>query len=183
MITKELFAQGMGQLGGAFGREIDGPVTRTYYAVIGPKLTDEEWQAAVLATVASERFWPSPAVILEKAGRDAETLSQEAFRQVTDALNNHGGYRFLPAEISTAWDAATWAGIKAIGGLREITECTEQRWPGLVRKFCKAYQETLSPRPSITAGEADPKTKRLVSGAARQLSLVGGRDRQIKESE
>lgn len=175
MIDKNIFAEGMGQLGGAFGREIDEPVTRMYYAILSPVLTSEAFVAAVTNTVATERFWPSPAVILEKAGADIHAIAQRAFRVVVDGLNEHGGYRFLPASVSQSWDAATWAGIKAIGGLREITDCTERRWPGLVRDFCKAYTEALQPSKTLPHGQPQPQTKHLV---ARVVGSIG-RDAQL----
>lgn len=174
MIDKAVFAQGMGQLGGAFGREIDGPVSRMYYAILSPALDNEEFVRVVTETVKSERFWPSPAVLLEKAGKDEEGQSQLAFRRVADALNAHGGYRFLPAEISQSWDPATWAGIKAIGGLREITECTERRWPGLVRDFCKAYQDALKPRLQLVRDATQPAVAELVTSVSRDRQLPRG---------
>lgn len=160
MIDKAVFAEGMGQLGGAFGREIDGPVSRMYYAILSPALSNEQWVEAVTETVKTERFWPSPAVLLEKAGKDEESRSQLAFRTVADALNAHGGYRFLPAEVSQSWDAATWAGIKEIGGLREITECTERNWPSLVRRFTKAYQDALKPKLALVRDHPQPAVAR-----------------------
>jgi hypothetical protein len=178
MIDKQIFLEGMGQLGGAFGRVIDGPVQRMYYALLSPKMTNEQFVAAVKETASTERFWPSPAVILEKAGADAETQAQLAWRTITDALNAHGGYRFLPATVSQAWDAPTWAGLKAIGGLREITECTERRWPGLVRDFCKAYQDALQPQKTFPRDGLQPQAAQLIRTTT--LALVG-RDRAAGE--
>lgn len=168
MIDKAVFAEGMGQLGGAFGREIDGPVSRTYYGILSAQLDTEQFTKAVLLTIASERFWPSPAVILEKAGRDGESMAQQAFRAVHDALNTHSGYRYLPAEISQSWDAATWAGIKAIGGLREICECTERKWDGMVKRFCEAYRETLNPGMAIEK----PVVRKRVAGGGKPTALL-----------
>lgn len=171
MIDKNVFAEGMGQLGGAFGREIDGPVSRMYFAVLSPKLTSEQFVAAVTKTIEAERFWPSPAVILEHAGQDAETQADAAFRMVHDALNQHSGFRYLPGEISRSWDAPTWAGLRAIGGLREISECTDTRWAALVKKFCKAYIAALSPAPALPSGDNPAPRKRVGTGGAA-LALV-----------
>lgn len=182
MIDKDVFANEMGLLAGTYRYEADTPVLQAYYAALSAHLSTDEFRVAVRAVVATERFWPSPAVILEKAGRDAETVAQAAFSHMHATLNNHGGYRFLPHEKFQEFDAGTKAGIKAIGGLRELTECTEQRWPGLVKRFVKAYQEALNPRPAITSGgKPDPRVASLVTHTSRKLALVSGRDRAIKE--
>lgn len=174
MISKAVFAEGMGQLGGAFGREIDEPVTRMYYAILSPAMSNEQFVAAVTETVSTERFWPSPAVLLEKAGKDSEAQAQIAFRVVADALNTHGGYRFLPTTISQSWDAPTWAGIKAIGGLREITECTERNWPSLVRRFTKAYQDATKPKLALVRDTVQPQATALVASVSRDRQLPRG---------
>lgn len=171
MIDKETFAIEMGLLAGTYRYDADTPVLQSYYAALSPHLTTDQFIAACRAVQSSERFWPAPAVILEKAGVDLQGRAESAFHVVSDALSKHGGYRFLSADISTNWDAATWAGIKAIGGLREITECSEQRWPGLVKKFCKAYQESVLPSKAIAAGKPDAKVRQLVADTGRALAL------------
>lgn len=183
MIDKEMFLQGMAQLGGAFGREVDGPVQRMYFAVIGPKLTNEEWQRAIADTVATETFWPSPAVILAKAGKDAESQAAAAWASVRAMMDSTAGGRFATAEQYRALGPTTLKALAEIGGVRAIAECSDERWANLVKRFSKAYVETINPHPAIGTGESpDPRVKKLASGVARQLSLVGGRDRQVKES-
>lgn len=175
MIDAVAFAEGMGRLAGAFGREADGPVSALYFRLLGPHLAAAEWLALVDKVAALERFWPSPAVMLEHAGIDVHSHSEGALRTVADALFAHGGYRFLPAEVSTSWDAATWAGIRAIGGLKEITLCTEDRWPKLQARFRKAYQEALAVRPALPSGETpQPATLKLVRELAGDRALPRG---------
>lgn len=173
MIDKDVFANLMGLLAGMTRYDVESPVLQAYYVILSPRLTTAEFQQAMQKVMEAERFWPSPAVILEKAGRDTEALSQSAFRDVTEALANHGGYRFLPVEISTGWDAPTWAGIKAIGGLREISECTEQRWPGLIKRFCKAYQEALAPQASLP-DRTDRRVRQLTAQTAKDMAITKG---------
>jgi hypothetical protein len=173
MIDKEVFAQGMGQLAGAFGREVDGPVSKMYHQVLSPHLTDAQFVEAVTRTVASETFWPSPATILEKAGVSPQQRSEGVLRMVNDALFKHGGFKFLPTEISMAWDTATWAAIREVGGLAAITNCTEEKWPAMQRKFQRAYEAATSPKPSVTDGRT-PATKQLVARTSRDLALPNG---------
>lgn len=175
MIDKAVFSAGMGQLGGAFGREIDGAVSAMYYSILSPHLTSEQFIDAVTRACASETFWPAPAVILEKAGVSPDQRSEGALRMVSDALLAHGGYRYLPAEISQSWDAATWAAIREIGGLKEITDCTHERWAKMQARFRRAYEAALSPKSALPSGEKpDPRVKKLVAETGRALALPRG---------
>lgn len=179
MIDKQVFANYMGLLAGNFGREVDGAVSRLYYGVLSPHLTTEQFVDAMNRTMATETFWPAAAVILEKAGVSPHQRSEGALRMVSNALFEHGGYRFLPAEISTSWDAATWAAIREIGGLKEITLCTEERWPKLQAKFRRAYEAALAPAPALSAGgKPDPRVLKLVESTAKAMSR-GGQDNAL----
>jgi len=176
MISDAVFITGMGQLAGAFGREIDGPVSLMYHSLLSPHLTDEQFVDAVTRTIGSEKFWPPPALILEKAGVSPQQRSEGALRIVNDALFQHGGYRFLPAAISTAWDAPTWAAIRAVGGLKEITLCTEEDWPKLQAKFRRAYEAAIAPKgKALPSGEkTQQQVVDLVRSVARDRSLPRG---------
>lgn len=171
MISKEIFQQGMGTLGASYGREVGGGTAKVYFAALAPHLTDVQFIDAVNKAIVSERFWPSPAVLLEKAGADADALALRAWDAMRDTVQLHGGYRFLPVEVFGTFDAPTKAGIRAVGGLAEIAGTTQERWPALVRRFCKAYQEALSPRPALASPPTDPRVKRLVAETGRVLAL------------
>jgi len=187
MIDKAIFAEGMGQLGGAFGREIDGPVSKMYYGILSKRLTTEQFAAAVTKTLDTETFWPSPAVILGKVISAPEKDAQHAFEKVNNTLKLHGGFRFLPNEIAKQWDQATWAGIKAVGGLMQITTCTTERWDALQRRFRNAYLEALNPPPALPAGEKpDPRVKQLVASTAlamRTTTPQGGQDNALPRGD
>lgn len=175
MIDKEVFAQGMGQLGGAFGREIDGPVSKMYYNILSKQMSTSGFLLAVEAALATETFWPSPAVLLSKVMPVPERAAQHAFDMVNDALRAHGGYRFLPSEVSKAWPPETWAGIKAVGGLMEISNCTSDRWDSLQKRFRKAFVEAIAPAPQLPTGEKpDARAKALVRETGRALALPPG---------
>lgn len=177
MLDKAIFAEGMGQLGGAFGREIDGAVSRMYYETLAPHLTTEQFVDTVKRVIGTETFWPSPAVLLEKAGVSPQQRSEGALRVVSDALFLHGGHKSIPLEVCQSWDAATWAGISAIGGLREITYCTDERWSGMQRRFQRAYEAALTPQTALPSDRPQSETKRLVRETGRALALpLGDRD-------
>ncbi|HXD22891.1 MAG TPA: hypothetical protein VN613_05990 [Gemmatimonadaceae bacterium] len=164
----------MAVLAGAFGREVDAPVQRAYYQVLSPRLTTEEFERAVTLTMAEEKFWPSPAVILAKVKPDATTQGLAALEHVNRITAKHGGFRFLPHEVFLAeFDAPTRAGISAVGGLHQIANTSDERMPTLRKKFAAAYAEALNPQPKIQAQKDEPKVKQLVAQTARVLSISG----------
>jgi hypothetical protein len=64
VIEKEAFQTGMLALCEVFGRKATPELCRVYEAVLGPRLTTEEWSYAYQAALLEERFWPAPAVLL-----------------------------------------------------------------------------------------------------------------------
>lgn len=161
MIEKESFMAGMALLSGAYGREIDGPVQRMYFGILSAKLTTEEFQQAIKDTMATETFWPSPAVILGKVPRLLEDRPARALEHVNRILSAHGGHRFLShATFQSEFDAPTKAAISAVGGLSAITNCSEERYGTLTKKFVGAYRDFEAKPAEI--GVVDHK--RLASG-------------------
>lgn len=174
MIEKDSFLAGIALLGGAFGREVDAAVQRAYFLVLSPQLTTEEFTKAVELTMASEKFWPSPAVIMSKIKADGESRAILAFEHVNRVTSSHGGFRYLTAEtFHKEFDAPTRAAISAVGGLAAIGNTPEERWPSLQKKFAAAYQTSLQPR--IAAPKIDPRVRALVNSTAN--ALTSGRDR------
>ena len=170
MIDKAVFAQGMGQLGGAFGREIDEPVTRMYYGILSPKLDNAEWVEAVTRTVASERFWPSPAVLLSHIKDSPEESALVAIATVRRVVGQYGGLiQNIPAD-AVAFDPPTWAGLKEIGGLGKVATLTDKS----EKRFVRAYMGAVAPRTAIQAGgKPQPEARRIVAQTTRALTLVG----------
>lgn len=179
-IDKAEFSAGMGVLAGAFNRSLDAAVTRSYYRLLSDRLTTDEFQRAVEITLATETFWPSPAVLLAKIKADDESRAVLAFEHVNRVMISHGGYRFLTAETyNREFDAPTKAAISAVGGLAAIGNTNEDRWQSLQRKFVKEYND--SQRPALPAPQTDPRVKQLVRNTA--LSLVSGRDKAAGRDE
>lgn len=152
MIDKDIFLAGMTALSGAYGREIDGAVQRLYFAILSPKLDTAEFQAAVTLTCETETFWPSPAVILGKVPRLAEDRPALALGHVAKILSQSGGHRFLTFDTyHREFDAPTKHAISAVGGLSAITNCTEERYGSLQKKFAAAYREYEANPPALPA--------------------------------
>lgn len=174
MIEKEQFITGMALLSGAFGREVDGPIQRAYYAVLSKQLTTAEFERAVSITLETETFWPSPAVLIGKVKQDTQARALSALEHVNRVTGQAGGYRFLPVEtFHREFDAPTRVAIAAVGGLGAIGNVSEDRYSTLQKKFVAAYSESLQPR--IAAPETDKQVKRLTSKTA--AAMVSGRDR------
>jgi hypothetical protein len=149
-IDKDTFAAGMTALSGAFGREIDGAVTRMYFGILSPKLTTDEFQQAVKETLETETFWPAPAVILGKVARLKQNAGDLAFAHVNKITSEHGGFRYLSYDTyQREFDVPTKAAIAAVGGLAKIANTSEEHWPGLAKRFAAAHQEATAGRPSI----------------------------------
>lgn len=175
-IDKDVFATGMGLLCGSFSRTLDAAVSRAYYAVLNPALSNEEFERAVSLTLASETFWPSPAVLLGKVKADDTTRGVLAFEHVNRMVGMHGGVRFFPHDKFQAFDAPTRSAIAECGGLAAMADTPAERWAGLQKRFAKAYVEAINPQPRLAAASTDGRVKQLVSRAARQLA-ISGRDR------
>lgn len=178
MIDKATFAEGMGRLAGNFGREIDGAVGQSYYAALSPHLSNEQFIEAVTRAIGGETFWPPAAKLLELSGVSPCQRSEGALKHVSDTLFKHGGYRFIPADVAQSFDEQTWAAIREVGGLKEITCCTEERWPAMQRRFQRAYEAATGGKAQVGDGR-QPHAKRLVAGVVGSI----GRDRATGERD
>lgn len=173
MIDKDQFAIGMGLLGGAFSRDLDAAVSAAYYRILNQRLTTEQFVRSVELTLESERYWPSPAVLLEKVGAMSTDDAERALRAVNALIGKHGGVQFVPYAAFNELDAATKAAVLEVGGLAKIAGTSEEKWPALSRKFAEAYRRALDvPRllPPAPA-EPDARAEQLVSDLAERRSL------------
>lgn len=175
-ITPHRFSAGMAALAGNFGREIDTPTQALYYAVLSPRLTDEEWHAALERVVSEDTFWPSAATILQKVKPSHEVSGESAFDHVNRVTRHYGGYRFLPhAVYLSEFDEPTRAAISAVNGLAAIANTTDERWPALKKRFAAAYAAALKPRPvELAPTGTDGRVVRLVKDTGRAMGLPKG---------
>jgi hypothetical protein len=181
MIDKDAFIAGIAVLAGAFGREVDAPVQRAYYAVLSREMTTEEFEQAVTLTLSSETFWPSPAVLLGKVKADETSRGLLALEHVNRITDAHGGFRYLPYAVYQAeFDAPTKAAISACGGLSAIATTNENALNALRKKFAAAYATAQKP-PQLSAPPTDPRVRQLVRETTK--ALTSGRDRAAGRDE
>jgi hypothetical protein len=166
MIDRGPFAAGMALLAGCFGRDVGVPVIKAYFVVLNARLTTAEFERAVSLAITEERYWPSPAVLLAKVGRDTETAALSALSALSSRLRLGGGFlHFAPTDYAQL-DQPTKAGISAVGGLREICLCEPYRAAALERRFVAAYAAALDHAPVLTAG-AEATALRAIDEAVR----------------
>lgn len=167
MIDKQRFAEGMGMLAGNFGREIDAPISRGYYAILSPKLTTDEFNAVVLRAMREETFWPPAARLLELAGR-AQDEADAALDALRQALRVSGGPRYLPAQAWAELPDATKRAVVACGGLWRINGMDGEHEARIRRKFVEAYHAPVVKQ--LDAPHPDSRIERLISETAESLT-------------
>lgn len=149
MIDKDTFARGMGVLGGAFGREVDGAVAVEYFRVLSAELSTAEFEEAVRLTIATERFWPSPAVLLSKIRETLEETAARELRDVQALIRDHGA-QYLPIDKFMTLPLRVRVVIGRLGGIRSLSEIPSEH---VGRRWLSAYREAaLAPRlPALSA--------------------------------
>jgi hypothetical protein len=183
MIDKQVFAAGMGVLANNFNKTVDAALSRIWYNTLSAKLTTEQFERAVTLSVEQDTFWPTAAALIAKVAPDSpETRGAAALEHVNRVLSAHGGHRFLPhATYLAEFDEPTRAAISAVGGLADITNCSIERWASMTKKFAAAYAKAVDGPKALPAPPTDARVKQIVSGTARNLSIVSGRDRAAGE--
>lgn len=173
MIDRQRFAEGMGVLGGSFGRVVDDAVIHAYYVTLSPRLDTAQWERAVHAVLARETFWPSPAKLLELSGRGSDDeAGRAAFRALVDDLRQHGGHRFYPHERFAALPDAVRAGVKRIGGLQAISGMSVEREAMVAKQFLEAYRDSAHELAApardlqLDTPPEDPRARRLLADVA-----------------
>lgn len=189
MIDKLKFAAGLGMLANNFNKSVDEALGRVWYGVLSKHLTTEQFERAVALSIEQDTFWPTAASLIAKvAPPTPETQGITALENVNRVLGETGGHRFLTHErFHQEFDAPTKAGISAVGGLSEITNCSVERYGALRKKFSEAYAKALTGPKALPAtgtdGQANARVKTLVGGVVRSLSLVSGRDKAARNDE
>lgn len=170
MISSETFAKGWALMviSLANAPREDDDTSRVYYGILSRHLTDEEFIGAVERVLETERFWPSPAVILQAARPPAKEASEQLRALVSD-VNAHGGFRFYPPEKFRALPAPVREGISAVGGLRAIAMCEEHQWQWLERRFTAAYNDATMAARRAPAIAATCTTRVRNTGTRREL--------------
>ena len=156
MIDKQAFKAGLAVLAGAFSRDLDEAVILTYYRVLNPRLSTDEFQRAVQIVLETETFWPPPATIVNAI--HPPNAGQLALKAVFDAMRPFGGHLHFPHSEFQKFSPAQKAGIKAAGGLGALSTASEKRQPYLERQFVEGYESVADPAKAL----AEPKDENPV---------------------
>lgn len=157
MIDPAEFERGIALLASTFPQSrVDGPLSLAYYRVLSPDLSTAEFVAAVGRVMATERFWPSPAVILAAAGKSrAASVGESATRLEAQAA--FGALRSIAEKTihGPSWRAdriapelgdCALSAFRAIGGqarLRELA-AADEHWAR--KDFITAYEDAARVR-------------------------------------
>jgi hypothetical protein len=193
-IDAKQFAAGMSVLAATFGKLFE-PVEADFYkATLDPFLTTEQFVTAIYATAATERFWPSPAVILDKVipshAKAADALKLEGarlFDVIRDQCGEHtpNGIRISADMVAQVAGPAAVMALRAIGGSNRYRGLTDDKEPWARKEFADAYATAVGviagrgddPK---TLAHVDPRVSLLVAALAPKLSLPSARsNRQL----
>lgn len=184
-IDAKQFAAGMSLLADTYGKLVEAPLAAFYKQTLDPLMTTEEFVAAVHAVAATERFWPTPAVLVDKVRpgcpkpADAAKLEgAEIFDRIRSECGHYTplGVRVDVVTVETVFGTPAVMALRAIGGpvrYRYLTETNE----AFVRKdFADAYATALGilvARGETPQGQlsADPRVTLLIAAVAPKLVL------------
>ena len=182
------FEAGLAMLAKSLGNAtIDPPTTRFYYSVLNPVMTTEQFTQAIQLASLTERFWPSPGVLLDKvmppsvaAPKPADTAKLEGgtlFDRIQRECGEYSPYGVVIHEEAVrqlAGEAAVMA-FRAIGGTSRYRTLTETSEPWARREFADAYATavgTLIARGDLQlSGPTDSRVVMLTALIASRLAL------------
>lgn len=133
---------------------------KAYKTALSRRLTNEQWERAVEACLASCRFFPTPAEILEHAAPPVESSCAEAFEAVEWATVHrllHSSRSVRGCEcVEDRYDAGlirerlgegAYRGFIAAGGERAFLTAKTSDRPFLLKAFREGYVEAVKGHP------------------------------------
>ena len=170
-----------------YGKEVDKPLAKLYFKTLNPLLTTDQFTYAVHAVAATERFFPSPGVLLDKImpqsaapPKPADTAKVEG-SMIFDRIPQECGI-YSPAGIvidervvrDKFGEQAVMA-FRAIGGIKRYRELMEQSEPWARKDFADAYATavgTMLARGDLALPTAvDQRILPLIESLAARLAL------------
>ncbi len=158
MIDKRVFAEGMALLGGAFGREVDGPVSRIYFEILSPEFDDAQWMTAVRQVIATEHFWPPVSALRDAVLGNPKQLADKALTALLEQveeyyLPNTGTQLRLSPDAAACLTGPVRAALRAVGGVGRLNVGAEN-WPATAQRFREAYAQSLTEtRTALPSGD------------------------------
>ncbi len=149
MLSRESMAEGMAALGAAFNRQITPLVVQIFHGVVGPKLSEKQWEHAVRRALEVEQYFPPPAVLL-RYGR-AEGLPQARAAEVYDQIVSafEAGRPLGPREVSEDYGTAAMEAFCAAGGTRAFSWCELRDEPFRRKAFIEGWVEVAEQDPAF----------------------------------
>lgn len=134
MLDKDTFAATLDWLAERFHRDLPKRLVRSYYEMLAPHLTTEEFEQAARTIYFHDQFWPAPARFQEAIGSDADSHAHAEWETVLDLVRAGDGIR--PSDAHPALANA----LRAIGGTTQLGQTREDRLPFVKREFITAYK-------------------------------------------
>jgi hypothetical protein len=155
VIELRMMAAGLAALGAAFNREVTPQIADVYHGVIGPKLTEAQWQRAVRRALEAETFFPPPSALLRYGQADGAPQARAA--EVYDRLVSHyeRGDNLGPREVLEKYGDAAMEAFVAAGGTRAFSWCEPSGEPFRRKAFIEAWIDVTDQDPlrALPSGE------------------------------
>lgn len=188
MIDQKTFNRGLALLASMLGgKEIDEPMAKFYYRTLDSLMTTEQFTMAVYAVAATERFFPSPAVLLDKVTpltvvqpKPADAAKLEGASIFDRIPHECGTYSPLGIVIDEQRVRAVFGeqgvmAFRGIGGNKRYRTMTETAEPWARQQFADAYATAvgmLAARGDLQLPTAiDSRTAALIGTVAARLAL------------
>ena len=133
MKDETMFKNYMTLLGEIFGKEISDTLKTAYWSVLKP-YTDGQCKAAFESVIATCRFFPKPAELLELLGSGESDAATLAWLEVDRAVRQIGPYESVSFE-----DPAINSTIEAMGGWVRLGGVTLDQWKWSRKEFEGLY--------------------------------------------
>lgn len=136
--TQHMIIEQLSISGTIWGREVTEYLCRAFLDALG-HLTAEEVKTAFERCIREERFFPLPAVVLDKVkGPSTEALASLAWSKVCAAVAELGRYR--PIQFD---DPPSGAALKQVGGRLAVADMKSDQEPFLRMRFIDAYADAV----------------------------------------
>lgn len=149
MKNKKMFMEYMTGLGEIFNKEISNILKDVYWKAL-ENYTDEKCEAAFKQVIATCKFFPKPAELIEILQGSKEDQSIDAWQQVIDALKTYHpdfpeSKPSLPPEIQFA--------IDHLGGLDVLATMSYDELKWQEKRFREMYEYEIDGKTLIDSGD------------------------------
>ncbi len=133
MKNRRMFAEYLALFGEVFDKEITEAIRNLYWRILEP-YEDEQVEKAFKAVIATKRFFPKPAELLELIEGSPDDQAQKALEKVMWAVRHIGPYSSVRFD-----DPKIHGAVESMGGWIEFQNCTLEEWTWRQKDFLKHY--------------------------------------------